>query len=320
MVLVQKELYAAYIGEWYLVPTSISLDKNSISLTTVWQTEQLTATILPADARQTVTWTSSNTSVATVDSTWLVTCVTPWTCTITVTTVNWLTATCSVKQWWSPWINTYMYFPLTNSSKLADMSWNWRNLTSYRWYVTYWTFAWVDCANLAQDSLYISSWISLNINNWATFSIWFQETSAMPYDNASLIEMWTSRSTSSDDVQYTGANINKTWKWSTHGVQIKRNSEGQGTVTATSYNQRYNVVFVKPNSSSYLLYLNWQAVSSLQWYSETYPTKTTFRIWRNQAYNRSFNWYISNAIVENKAWSAQDVLDYYNLTKSEYWL
>ena len=98
MVLVQKELQAAYIWEWYIAPTSISLDKSSISLTTVWQTEQLTATVLPDDARQTVTWTSSNTSIATVDSTWLVTCVTPWTCTITATTVNWLTATCAVQE------------------------------------------------------------------------------------------------------------------------------------------------------------------------------------------------------------------------------
>lgn len=64
----------AYIGEWIDV-TSLTLDKNSISLTTVGQTEQITATTVPAGA--TVTWGSSDTSIATVDNTGLVTCVTP---------------------------------------------------------------------------------------------------------------------------------------------------------------------------------------------------------------------------------------------------
>lgn len=130
MVLVQKELYAAYIGEWYVVPTSISLDKSSISLTTVWQTEQLTATILPADARQTVTWTSSNTSIATVDSTWLVTCVTPWDATITATTVNWLTATCTVKE------TTILDFTTQNvlTFKNRQNGYTWYGWTSWSWY------------------------------------------------------------------------------------------------------------------------------------------------------------------------------------------
>lgn len=97
MALVQKELKNAYIGELY--PESIELDKSSISLTTIWQTAQLTATVEPEDVpRKTVTWSTSDSTVATVNTNWLVTCVTPWTCTITATTVNGLTASCSVIQ------------------------------------------------------------------------------------------------------------------------------------------------------------------------------------------------------------------------------
>lgn len=133
MTLVQKELYAGYIGEWYLVPTSISLDESSISLTTVWQTEQLTATILPADARDTVTWTSSNTSIATVDNTWLVTCVTPWECTITATTVNGLTATCSVRA------NLVYDFTTQDVLTYGDRqnSYTWYGWSSWNWYYSY---------------------------------------------------------------------------------------------------------------------------------------------------------------------------------------
>ena len=79
--------------------SGISLDKSEISFTTVWQTEQLTATIIPENPVETVSlnWSSSDTSIATVDNTWLVTCVTPWSCTITVTTTPWsYTASCEV--------------------------------------------------------------------------------------------------------------------------------------------------------------------------------------------------------------------------------
>ena len=98
----ETPLKNAYI--WIPYPESITLDKNSISLTTVGQTEQLTATIEPEVSDKTITWNSDDTTIATVSTTGLVTCVTPWECTITATTVNGLTATCSVVD-----ISTYQY-------------------------------------------------------------------------------------------------------------------------------------------------------------------------------------------------------------------
>lgn len=92
----ETELKNAYI--WIPFPESIVLDKSSITLTTIWQTEQLTATIEPTISDHSITWSSDDTTVATVSTTGLVTCVTPWTCTITATTVNGLTASCSVAQ------------------------------------------------------------------------------------------------------------------------------------------------------------------------------------------------------------------------------
>jgi uncharacterized protein YjdB len=74
-MLVQKELKNAYIG--IPNPESITLDKSYISLTTVGQTEQLTATIEPTVSDHSVTWSSDDTSVATVSTTGLVTCVNP---------------------------------------------------------------------------------------------------------------------------------------------------------------------------------------------------------------------------------------------------
>ncbi len=78
-------------------PTSVELDKSSLSLF-VGDSEQLVATISPADATvKTVTWTSSDESVATVSNSGVVTGVTVGSAIITVTTTDGgKTATCNV--------------------------------------------------------------------------------------------------------------------------------------------------------------------------------------------------------------------------------
>ena len=78
--------------------TSISINKSNASLT-VGETEQLTATVYPANATdKTVTWTSSNPNVATVSSTGSVTAVSVGNATITAKTTDGsnLSASCSV--------------------------------------------------------------------------------------------------------------------------------------------------------------------------------------------------------------------------------
>ena len=76
--------------------STITLNKSSLSLKET-QTAQLTATISPANATdQTLTWTSSNNSVAVVDKTGKVTALKAGTATITAKSSNNKTATCSV--------------------------------------------------------------------------------------------------------------------------------------------------------------------------------------------------------------------------------
>ena len=77
--------------------TGITLDKTSLALK-VGDTATLTATVTPDDATQKgVSWTSSNTAVATVSEAGVVTAVSDGTATITATTVDGgFTATCTV--------------------------------------------------------------------------------------------------------------------------------------------------------------------------------------------------------------------------------
>ena len=84
-------------GEENIPVSSIDLNKTTITLV-VGETEQLTATVTPTNAtNKNVAWSSSNTSVTTVDATGLVTAVSAGTAIITVTTQDGnYTATCEV--------------------------------------------------------------------------------------------------------------------------------------------------------------------------------------------------------------------------------
>ena len=77
--------------------TGVSIDKNNTTLA-VGTTEQLTHTVLPANAtNQSVSWSSSNNSIATVSNGGLVSAVATGTATITVSTMDGnKTATCTV--------------------------------------------------------------------------------------------------------------------------------------------------------------------------------------------------------------------------------
>lgn len=76
-------------------PNGITVSPTSITKG-AGETFTVTATLSPSDARTTLTWTSSNTSVATVDQNGKVTCVAKGTADITAKTSNGYTAKCTV--------------------------------------------------------------------------------------------------------------------------------------------------------------------------------------------------------------------------------
>lgn len=90
------EIEVTYTAET-VHPTSVSVSPSTASIE-AGETVQLTETVLPSNATdKSVTWSSNNTSVATVSSSGLVTGVSAGSATITVTTVDGgKTATCAV--------------------------------------------------------------------------------------------------------------------------------------------------------------------------------------------------------------------------------
>lgn len=75
--------------------TSITLNKSTLSIYTLNTTQTLTATVLPADTTDTVTWSSSDPTVAPVSSSGVVTALGYGNATITATAGN-VSATCAV--------------------------------------------------------------------------------------------------------------------------------------------------------------------------------------------------------------------------------
>ena len=239
MTLVQKELKNAYI--WIPNPTSIVLDKSSIILNTIWQTKQLTATIEPIVSDKTITWSSDDTTVATVSSTWLVTCVTPWTCTITATTVNGLTASCGVtppripsayqeveyiESSWTQYINTWVKASNTLSTELVmrpNMSYTseyaifgdaWSAdalfLMEYQWryrlhnWGNYWDFA-----NVTDEKTTIETtptWITIN-------GVSYSLTAGSSYSNNNIRLFAT----------WDGSNTSKRWRFKVYSFKIENN-------------------------------------------------------------------------------------------------
>jgi hypothetical protein len=217
-------------------------------------------------------------------------------------------------QEWQPWANTFAYYPLNSTSTVNDQKGN-KNLT-ITWTATFWTYAWVDCCYINWWMLQYWAWgwgAIVNSTDPHTTSIWYNQTQATTSDQVTII--WFSDFVCSCEYERTAPNYvsNKPWivpwdqRWSRTSVQ------------AVSINNDtwYNIVVVwDVTNLKYKLYVNWTLTTdsvltvpnfNSEFISMGYPSKTIYG-------------YFSDAIFENAAWSGTDVSDYYNLTKSNYWL
>lgn len=306
MVLVQKELKNAYI--WIPFPTSIVLDKSSINLTNIWDTAQLTATIEPTISDHSITWTTSDPTVATVSTTWLVTCVTPWECTITATTVNGLTASCSVddNQWWQPWANTIVYYPFTSQTTVADMSGNSYNLTN-NW-ATFWTFQGVDCVYVDWTT-YLECPTAVTVPDWCTILAWCY-TQNTSWDFRRIVNI----AAGNRSLMLTYSTGNE-WKW--YNVWLW----WRPTTNATSYYGAWYLVAWTWLSNVQKLYIYWAntAVDITDNQNTYWMTNATLCVGADSSSHwDNFIGGVSNLIIESRVRTAQEVVDYYNQTKSLY--
>ena len=210
---------------------------------------------------------------------------------------------------WKPWANTIAYYPLTANAN--DESWNGNNGTA-NW-VSFSTYDWVDCAyfdwsvytKIQLPWLWSFSEITMVIRAKTTYSLPSVSCLFMlapSTDNKNMAIQWNNSKF-----------ILSRWNW----------SSAYDINDWTANDWIWHCVVATKDSSAAKLYVDgtliWQdtrssSVQSDSWHSAIW--------WHATSTNAQFiyKWYLSNSIIENKARTADEISDYYNQTKSNYWL
>jgi len=220
---------------------------------------------------------------------------------------NWdSTATKIRPVWWQPWANTIAYYPLTSTDTVNDLSWNGYNLTNSN--VTFWTYAWVSCASFNWSNWKLTASIT-TIPQWSnprTTSVWIYYSGAA---GKSIMWYWANR---------TRYGCWEMRRWSSSGDWYMFSAYYIDENTAVQTMNTWLLFTVTYDGSIIKQYINWELKKTSTAYTLA-TSGTNFEIWN--PYNTSyFQWYASNAIIENKARTAQEVADYYNSTKWNYLL
>ena len=215
--------------------------------------------------------------------------------------------------WWQPWANTVAYYPLTSTTTVNDQTNNWHDWTN-NW-VAFGTYAGVDCAYFDRSS-YISVPDSPELRWWDayTISLWYN------YDGngVTAIDFYSKWKDTA-----TGRMLNRVILGSNPYLQTTMcaSNEIGGYMSSSVISWWHNWLVVRsaPNT---LLYIDGQLAFSWT-QTSSYTNTDAVLIWAGTNWSTTdyyVSWHMSNVIVENAARTAQEILDYYNNTKSNYWI
>lgn len=215
--------------------------------------------------------------------------------------------------WWTPWVNTLAYYPLDSTNTVNDLSWNNKTLTNYN--VVFNNNSWVDCAyfNGSNASLRNTSLKTNEMTTNFTISLWINQTT-----------IWDRGISSNITWNYYGYILWTDGSWHPKIEIMDSNWNTTNSNYTTSANTWYHIVCTHDSSNSVKIYINWALKNT---WSKSFWTANAskFTIWAYYFWADAnpwwyFNWYISNFIVENKARTSQDISDYFDQTKWNYWL
>lgn len=224
------------------------------------------------------------------------------------------------EQRYEPNANTVLYIPFNEEYWATDQSWNSYTVTS--WF-TLWTYNNVYCARNTNANNTIQTWITYNtqhqwngiFTNPYTVNVWMYIESKPSSNYISWISWFLS-----------GGNYPQ------HNIWMQTFTANSNAVRNinTSYWINYwnwvNVVCtVSPATSwyNYSLYLNWVFQATVNPGLSGTPSWNHYINYIKQgttSWSTAVGTCYSEYILENKARTAQEVSDYYNMTKSNYGL
>lgn len=210
---------------------------------------------------------------------------------------------------WQPWDNTVAYWQFTSDTELTDGSWNWYTL-SYGSTPSFWVNAWVDCIKPASSSWYLYRNTMAWMPKWAserTISLWVYTVSS--WSNAIYLFSYWSWSSSAGNAQISINMYNLT-------LRAFYSSSWYLSKWWMELGKWYNIV-ITYDWTTYKLYVNWVMSDSIWVALNTTAVSSSYQM---RLFYTSSAWYWSDTIIESVAWSDSDVVEYYNQTKSKYWL
>ena len=199
---------------------------------------------------------------------------------------------------WQPWVNTLLYYSFDNQN-LNDGSGKWNNWT---WYSTAWTYTtWIssygaDVSNNAAITL------PVKLPTWdMTFSICANVTVNSWVLQSFLWVDWWSRA---GQIAFSINGV--------HGIDLLIHEWGNVTSLVTNTtpttNTWFNVMFTR-SGNVWTVYYNWTSVGTAT-SSQSPSQNITYYISRNYDNNRYIRWVIDEVIIENRAWTQQEITDY----------
>lgn len=217
----------------------------------------------------------------------------------------------------TPWANTIGYYTFDdqNANQITDSSWNNKNLT---WWVmpTYTLVSWTNYAGTftnVNSSNIAPSYSDLWTFDWDyTILCWVKPTAnTASYVNIFHAEEW-----------WIGLQqISLIWGYNSWQFEYYDDETGWTTERTTiktwaSLNTWYLVGYTR-NWTSVKTYCDWVNTNSITWNNTA--NQKTFYLWSSNGWDR-FPWQIWECVIENRTRTAEEVLDYYNYTKSNYWI
>lgn len=203
--------------------------------------------------------------------------------------------------WWQPWVNTLGYRPLTDDYN--DYSGNNYNLTSNSTNLT--TVDGVKCCDMNNSKCTASMAVTS-----LPYTMVFWNKSKVSWWNFSL--MW----------QYSGD-----WGWSGFGGASNNfevrywNTTDKDTMVAITVDTNWHMYALTFDTTGCYVYFDGvQTANPKQSLVNSVANTTPFYIWGSYSGSVVWNNYMWAVIIENKVRTAQEIQDYYDQTKADYWI
>ena len=217
-------------------------------------------------------------------------------------------------EWRQPNENTILYMPLNSDTTYLDQVWL---ITTNNW-VVFWTYAWVDCWFFNRNYITISS---LPFANTTTFNWRQYDISWEGFPNS--LSDWSKTWYSYHFKMWITNNTTVSVEWCNNATQTASNpvsgllASWHNVVVLFNYTEWYLSVYIDWNLYYSGTSSNMRNPSERQW---TRYLWWDCYSWTSQTTDRRTYSYMSNWIIENKIWTTDEILDYYDQTKEIYWL